>query len=126
MGKVIEPALEPLGFDWKIGISLTAGLAAKEVVVSTLATTYSIEGTEETGTKAVTEALRQDPVFSPLVAYTLMVFVLLYIPCVASVVVLWREAGSWKWAVFTVLYTTALAWVVSFIFYHGGMLLGLG
>ncbi|MGI5819885.1 MAG: ferrous iron transport protein B [Armatimonadota bacterium] len=126
LGKVIEPAIEPLGFDWKIGISLTAGLAAKEVVVSTLATTYSIEETEETGTRAVTQALADDPVFSPLVAYALMVFVLLYIPCVASVVVLWREAGSWKWAAFAVAYTVALAWLMAFIVYQGGVLLGFG
>jgi len=126
IGQVIEPAIEPLGFDWKIGISLTAGLAAKEVVVSTMATTYAIEETEEMGTKAVTEAIREDPVFSPLVAYALMAFVLLYIPCIATVAVMWQESGSWGWATFGVLYTVALAWIVSFVIYQGGMALGLG
>ncbi|MFO8082564.1 MAG: ferrous iron transport protein B [Armatimonadota bacterium] len=126
IGKFIEPAIEPLGFDWKIGISLSAGLAAKEIVVSTLATTYAIEETEQMGTRAVTDALREDPVFSPLVAYALMAFVLLYIPCIATVAVLWQESGSWGWATFAVLYTVALAWIVSFIIYQGGVALGLG
>ncbi|MBD3292923.1 MAG: ferrous iron transport protein B, partial [Armatimonadia bacterium] len=126
LGKAIEPVIEPLGFDWKIGISLTAGLAAKEVVVSTLATTYSLEEADEGGMKAISEALRQDPVFSPLVAYALMAFVLLYMPCVAAMAVLWRESGSWKWAAFAVAYTIGLAWIVSFAIYQGGTLLGLG
>lgn len=126
IGKAIEPIITPLGFDWKIGISLTAGLAAKEVVVSTLATTYSIEETEETGTKAITQALRRDPVFSPLVAIALMAFVLVYPPCIAAMAVLWKESGSWKWLVFAVVYTISLAWLVSFIIYQGGRALGLG
>ncbi len=125
VGKAIEPAIEPLGFDWKIGISLTAGLAAKEVVVSTLATTYAVEGGEEMATRALTKALKADPTFNPLVAYALMAFVLLYIPCIATVAVLWQESGSWKWAVFAIAYTVSLAWVVSFAIYQGGMLLGL-
>jgi ferrous iron transport protein B len=126
IGHILEPAIRPLGFDWKVGISLTAGLAAKEIVVSTLATTYSIGESEESGAPAVREALRQDPIFSPLVAYALMIFVLIYPPCIASMVVLWREAGSWKWLAFAVLYTIALAWLMSFIVYQGGRLLGFG
>jgi ferrous iron transport protein B len=126
IGKAIEPVIRPLGFDWKMGISLTAGLAAKEIVVSTLATTYSIEGSEETGLTAVRQALRQDPVFTPLVAYALMVFVLLYPPCVASMAVLWREAGSLKWLAFAIAYTIALAWIMAFIVYQGGRAIGLG
>ncbi len=125
IGKAIEPALAPLGFDWKIGISLSAGLAAKEVVVATLATTYSMEDGAG-GSAALKEALQRDPVFTPLVAVALMVFVLLYIPCVASMAVLWRESGSWKWVAFTVFYTTALAWLMSFLVYQGGRALGLG
>ncbi|MGC9317983.1 MAG: ferrous iron transport protein B [Armatimonadota bacterium] len=125
IGRTIEPVLRPLGFDWKIGISLVAGLAAKEVVVSTLATTYSIEE-EAAATGKLAEALQRDSTMTPLVAYALMVFVLLYIPCVASVAVLWREAGSWKWVAFAVAYTTALAWVMSFLVYQGGRALGFG
>ncbi len=126
LGRVIEPVIRPLGFDWKIGISLTAGMAAKEVVVATLATTYSIEESEETGSTAVREAMRRDPIFTPLVAYVLMVFVLIYPPCLAAMAVLWRESGSWKWLAFAVAYTTTLAWLVSFIVYQGGRALGLG
>lgn len=128
IGKAIEPALRPLGFDWKIAISLVSGLAAKEIVVSTLATTYFIEEHETApgeGT-ALARALRADPVFNPLVAYTLMVFVLIYVPCVASMAVLWRESGSWKWLALAVTYTITLAWIVSFVVYQGGRLLGLG
>jgi len=126
IGKAIEPALRPLGLDWKVGISLVAGLAAKEVVVATLATTYSIEETEESGTRALTRALQADAIFDPLVAYALMAFVLIYVPCVASMAVLWREAGSWKWPAFTIVYTISLAWLVSLLIYQGGRALGLG
>ncbi len=125
LGHALEPALRPLGFDWKIGVSLSAGLVAKEIVISTLATTYALEDTEDEA-RALREAVAEDPVFSPLVAFTMMVFVLLYIPCMPTVVVMWREAGSWKWAAFAVAYTVSLAWIVSFIVYQGGMLLGFG
>lgn len=126
IGRAIEPVLRPLGFDWKIAISLVSGLAAKEVVVATLATTYSIDEHAEGEFAGLAAALRADPVFSPLVAYTLMVFVLIYVPCVASMAVLWREAGSWKWLALAVVYTIVLAWIVSFVVYQGGRLLGWG
>lgn len=125
VGKAIEPVIRPLGFDWKIGVALVAGFGAKEVVVSTLGTTYSIgEADEESGD--LREALRRDPVLSPLVAYVLMLFVLIYVPCLAAVAVTWRETNSWKWPLFMVAYTCTLAWIVSFIVYQGGRLLGYG
>jgi len=126
IGRAIEPVLRPLGFDWKIGISLVAGLAAKEVVVATLATTYSIDEGDDGGKARLSEALRADPTFSPLVAVALMVFVLIYVPCVASMAVLWRESGSVKWLTVAVVYTISLAWLMSFIVYQGGRLLGFG
>lgn len=126
IGKAIEPAIRPLGFDWKIGISLVSGLAAKEVVVATLATTYSIDEHAHGGTAGLADALRADPIFNRLVAYTLMVFVLIYVPCVAAMAVLWREAGSWKWLAVAVVYTIGLAWIVSFVVYQGGRALGFG
>jgi len=125
MGKAIEPVLKPLGFDWKIGIGLVAGFAAKEVVVATFGTIYSLEGANETS-EELSDALRKDPVFSPLVALALMVFVLIYVPCMAAVAVIKRETNSWKWPLFVIFYTTALAWIVSFIVYQGGRLVGLG
>jgi ferrous iron transport protein B len=122
-GHFIEPVLKPLGFDWKIGIGLFAGFAAKEVVVSTLGTIYSIGDAEEDAV-GLQDALTADPVFSPLVALSLMAFVLIYVPCMAALSVIKRETNSWKWLAFTVVYTTGLAWVVSFIIYQGGSALG--
>jgi ferrous iron transport protein B len=125
MGKTIEPVLRPLGFNWKVGIALIAGFGAKEVVVSTLATAYSLEGEDEEAPD-LRAALVNDPDFSPLVAYTLMIFVLIYIPCMAAVAVIYREANSWKWPLFAIVYTTTLAWIVSFIVFNLGKLLGYG
>jgi ferrous iron transport protein B len=124
IGHAIAPALKPIGLgDWRIGTALFAGLGAKEVVVSTMGTLYSLGETDEES-EALRGALKQD--YNKLQAYALMVFVLLYIPCVAAVAVIKRETNSWGWAGFSVLYTTALAWVVSLVVYQGGMLLGLG
>lgn len=123
IGHIIEPLIRPLGFDWKIGIGLFAGFAAKEVLVSTLGTIYNVGEADETSV-ALKDALAADPVFSPLVAYSLMVFVLLYAPCLAAMAVIRRETNSWKWAGFTVLQTTAVAWLVSFLVYTFGGLLG--
>ncbi len=124
IGHAIAPALKPIGLgDWRIGTALFAGLGAKEVVVSTMGTLYSVGETDEES-EALRGALKQD--YNKLQAYALMVFVLLYIPCVAAVAVIKRETNSWAWAGFTVLYTTALAWVVSLLVYQGGLLLGLG
>ncbi|MBT3581497.1 ferrous iron transport protein B [bacterium] len=120
-GKLIEPALKPLGFDWKIGVALVSGVVAKEVVVSTLGTLYSIEKGNET-TKQLRSALQQDNTFNPLVAYTLMVFIVLYVPCLAAVSVFYKESGSFGWTAFYVFYTTGLAWLVSFVVYRVGNL----
>ena len=124
-GKMIEPAITPLGFDWRIGISLVSGVTAKEVIVSTMGTIYSIgDGTENS--HSMTKALRNDERMNPLVAYALMVFVLIYSPCLAVLAVMKRETGSWKWPAISMVYLTTLAWVVTFIVYQGGRLLGLG
>lgn len=123
IGHVVEPLIKPLGFDWKIGVALLTGFAAKEVVVSTLGTIYSIGEVDEASV-GLKEALITDPTFSPLVAYALMAFVLTYAPCLASMAVIKRETNSWKWMAFGMTYTTCLAWVVSFIIYQGGRALG--
>ncbi|VBB07671.1 ferrous iron transport protein b c terminus [Lucifera butyrica] len=122
-GHFIEPLIKPLGFNWKMGVGLFAGFAAKEVVVSTMGTIYS-SGSAEDDSSALQNALAADPSFSPLVAYTLMVFVLLYTPCIAAISVIKRETNSWKWMTFSMVYSTALAWIVSFLVYHAGLLLG--
>ncbi|MDL2281176.1 ferrous iron transport protein B [Selenomonadales bacterium OttesenSCG-928-I06] len=119
IGKAIEPIIKPLGFDWKIGVGLFAGLAAKEVVVSTLATIYSVgEDDEESDFSGLRDRLAKDPTMNPVVAYSLMLFVLIYVPCFAALAVIYRETRSVKWTAFTMVYTTALAWLVSFGFYQ--------
>lgn len=122
-GKAINPVLKPLGFDWKIGVSLVAGLAAKEVVVSTLGTIYAVGG-DTLHPQALTDYLQNDPDFTPLVALTLMLFILIYPPCIAALAVIKRETGSWKWMLFMFFYENAFAWIACFIFYNIGLALG--
>ncbi|MGM9759600.1 MAG: ferrous iron transport protein B, partial [Parabacteroides sp.] len=125
IGERIQPILAPLGFDWKISISLLSGMAAKEVIVSTLSVLYT--GDDE-DSQALSERLQQDthpdgsPIFTPLVALSLMLFVLIYFPCVATITAIINESHDWKWGLFVVLYTCVLAWVVSFIVYQTGHL----
>ena len=122
-GKAINPILKPLGFDWKIGVSLVAGLAAKEVVVSTLGTIYAVGGDTD-HPQALTDYLQNDPHFTPLIALTLMLFILIYPPCIAALAVIKRETGSWKWMLFMFCYENAFAWIACFIFYNIGLSLG--
>ncbi|MPM88347.1 hypothetical protein SDC9_135449 [bioreactor metagenome] len=123
LGKVVEPAIQPLGFDWKIGVGLISAMAAKEVLVSTLGTIYSVGGDEEES-GALQEILAADPVLSPLVAFSLMVFTLIYSPCLAALAVVRRETNSWKWTSFSFVYSTVLAWIVCFAIYQVGTILG--
>jgi ferrous iron transport protein B len=132
IGHLIEPALSPLGLDWKTGIALTSGIAAKEMVVSTLGALYSIEDTEalsnnnDNSINTFAERARTQSSLSPLTAYVLMLFILIYVPCLASIAVIRRETNSWKWPLFTIVYTLSLAWVICFIVYRAGLLFGLG
>jgi ferrous iron transport protein B len=128
IGHFIEPVVKPLGFDWKIGTSLVSGMAAKEIIVSTLGITYTGDGDNGTLLKERLQAeqtLDGKPVFTPLTAASLLLFVLIYFPCIATVAAIKNESGSWKWALFVVVYTTALAWLVSFTVYQTGTALGL-
>jgi ferrous iron transport protein B len=126
IGHLFEPITAPLGFDWKMNVALVAGFSAKEVVVSTLGTIYSLGADAEGDSPSLKAALAADPALNPLIAYTLMVFILLYSPCLAAIATIKRETDSWKWAGFTMVYLTVLAWVGAFIVYHGGLLLGFG
>lgn len=120
LGRAVEPVIKPLGFDWKIGVSLISGLAAKEIVVSTLSVLYTADGDET----ALPARLKADTyadgtkVFNPAVALALMVFVLLYFPCIATITAIKQETGSWRWAIFEVVYTVALAWIMAFLVYR--------
>ena len=124
IGKAIEPVMRPLGFDWRTNVALVAGFGAKEVVVSTLGTIYSMSGAERNGGD-LQAALRADPAFSPLIAYALMVFVLLYTPCLSSVAIIWRESGQMRWPLLTIMYTCTLAWLAAFVVHQFGHLVGL-
>ena len=126
MGHAIAPFFKPLGFDWRSSIALLAGFAAKEVVVATYGTLYSMGETDPEEAEPLREAIQKDPLWTPLKALTFMIFCLIYVPCFVATVVFHKESGSWKWTGFMVLYTTVLAWAASFIVYQGGMLLGFG
>ncbi len=117
IGKFIEPVVKPLDFDWKTGVSLLAGSAAKEVVVSTLGVLYVGDDDAE----ALSQRLSQPssttgrPPFTHASALAFMVFVLLYFPCVATLTAIYRETGSWKYPLFSMVYNTALAWLLAFV-----------
>lgn len=117
IGKAIEPVIEPLGFDWKLGIGLISGVGAKELVVSTLGVLYTNEEDVEN-----VNLSNRIPI-TPAAALAYMLFVLLYFPCIASFAAIKQESGSWKWAVFASVYTTVLAWIVAFVVFHIGNLL---
>jgi ferrous iron transport protein B len=121
VGKIIEPVIRPLGFDWRIGIALVTGLAAKEVVVSTLGTIVSIGHAGQAAD--LTSIVRSDPGFSPATALSLMVFVLLYIPCVASLGVMKKEVGSWRPVIAFTAYVLVIAWTASFVTYRLALLM---
>ena len=137
VGKAMEPVLKPLGFDWRMGVGIVAGVGAKELVVSTLGVMYaddepvgsgpsdlsegdSAHKTEETGgtdgTTRLQKALLRS--VSPAGALAYMVFILLYFPCVATFVAIKNESGGWKWAIITAVYTIVLAWIAAFITYN--------
>lgn len=125
LGKAVEPIMRPLGFDWKISVSIVSGLAAKEVVVSTLGVLYTGDAdNQETLEARLLSDTQPDgsPTFTPLVVISLLLFVLIYFPCVATIAAIKEESGSWKWGVFSILYTTGLAWFVSFLVYQIGSL----
>lgn len=132
VGKAIEPLIKPLGFDWKTGVALVSGLGAKEIVVSTMGTLYSITDSdvlaeeEDHAVQSFAQRVREQSGFTPLVAYVLMLFTLIYVPCLATIAVIKRETNGWKWPLFTVGYTIVLAWVVSFVVYRAGLWLGIG
>ena len=132
LGHAIEPALAPLGFDWKIGIGLIGAFAAREVFVSTMGVVYGMGEEVDEESVGLRQRLRQEahedgrPVYTPLVGLSLMVFFALACQCMSTVAVVKRETLTWRWPVFLFLYTGILAWVASFAVYQGGRLLGFG
>ena len=131
IGKTIEPAMRPCGFDWRQSVSLLAGIGAKEVVASTMAVVYATSGDEaamleedfesEENESRISELVRNN--MTPLSAASMLLFILLYMPCISTVVAIKNESGKWKWALFTVAYTIGLAWIVATLFFQIGNLL---
>lgn len=129
IGHFIEPVIAPLGFDWKIGMSIITGMAAKEIVVSSMGVLYQASLNADENSQSLKDKLQEQTfksgpkagqkVFSPLVAFALMVFVLIYFPCVAVVAAIRKEA-NWRWALFTTFYTTGIAWLAAFLIYQVG------
>lgn len=129
LGKALEPVLAPLGFDWKIGVGIVGAFAAREVFVSVMGLVYGLGEVDDDATplrermRAETRA-NGEPVYTPLVGLSLMVFFALACQCMSTLAVVRRETRSWRWPVFLFGYMTALAWVASFIIYQGGRALG--
>jgi ferrous iron transport protein B len=130
-GKWIEPVLRPLGFDWRCGVSLLPGFVAKEVTVGSMAVLYGAaargEEAEDPGIhRTLVEKIRASGTFTPLVAYTFLIFTLLYVPCLSTVGVIRKETGRWSWAAFSIVTSVLLAYLTAFAVYRAGLLLGLG
>jgi ferrous iron transport protein B len=131
LGKSVEPLIRPLGFDWKMGVCLVTGVAAKEIVVSTMGVIYQAKEGDENTTSLQSKIKNATytsgvnigkPVYSPLATISFILFTLFYFPCIATVAAIYKESGSWKWAAFSVLYTTGLAWIVSLAVFQIGKL----
>jgi ferrous iron transport protein B len=132
IGKVSEPLVQPLGFDWRMGVSLLTGMAAKEIVVSTMGVLYQ-SNLENNGTANLADKLKEarfeqgprqgELVYNRASAFAFLIFILFYFPCVAVISAVRHETGKWKWAIFVAVYTTGLAWIFSFVAFQMGSLL---
>ena len=132
MGRFIEPAMKPLGFDWKMSVAIITGIAAKEITIGTLGVLYQTDLQSDEGSASLIERIqvqtyqigpkKGEKVFSPLVAFSFMLFILIYFPCIAVVAAIRKESGDWRWALFIVVYTTSLAYLASLLVYQIGSL----
>ena len=125
IGKALEPAIKPLGYDWKIGIALITSFAAREVFVGTMATIYSIGSADIDDDATIKSRMKEEinpetgkPMFTPAVGFSLLVFYLFAMQCMSTIAVVYRETGGWKWPVIQLLYMTALAYVAAWIVYQ--------
>jgi len=132
LGRMIEPTIAPLGFDWKMGIGIVSSFAAREVFVSTMSTVYNVGKYRESDSSlsSLARTLRAEkrpdgsPAYTVLTGITLLVFYVFALQCVSTVAVVRRETNSWKWPIFQWLYMGALAWGLAFLTFHAGRLLG--
>ncbi|HAX96954.1 MAG TPA: ferrous iron transport protein B [Prolixibacteraceae bacterium] len=131
LGKVMQPIMSPMGFDWKMSIALLAGLPAKEIIISTMGVLYQSnvdESTVNLQEKLINEVhdrgkLKGEKVFNTASALAFLVFILVYFPCIGTVAAINNESGTWKWGAFSVAYTTSLAWVLALITYQIAILI---
>ncbi|MBN2789429.1 MAG: ferrous iron transport protein B, partial [Candidatus Delongbacteria bacterium] len=124
IGKTIEPVFDPLGFDWRNNVAIISGFAGKELVVSTLGVLYSSnEGSSLKEKLQLANSFQINNRSSGLKPFVFMIFILLYIPCIATVIAIKNETKTWKWAIFSILFTTSIAWVVSFVIFNIGKLI---
>jgi ferrous iron transport protein B len=124
VGRALEHVTSSAGFDWRTNMALLGGFAAKEVIVSTLATAYSLGDTDPENEAPLSASLRANPAWSPLSAFSLIVFTIFYAPCFVTVVCIAREAGSWKWGAFSVALNTGIALVLAVLVFQTGRLMG--
>ena len=122
-GKILSPIFEPIGIDWRGSVALITGFVAKEIVISTMGILYAVDSKDDSD--ALKYALSSSDM-SRLSALSMMVFVLLYLPCLATVSAIKRESGSLKWTLLSIVYNTCIAWFAAFCVYQGGTLLGFG
>ena len=125
-GRALTVITDPLGFDWRTNVALVGGFAAKEVIVSTLGVAYSLGQVDPEESLGLSQRLAREKGWSPLAAFSLMIFVMIYAPCVATLVIIRRETGTWRWALFSLVYNTLIAYVLALAVFQGGRLLGLG
>ncbi len=126
IGVALESVFSPMGFDWRTNVALLGGFAAKEVIVATLGTAYSLGEVEPEKAESLSEKLSKDPHWNPLTAFTLLLFVMLYNPCIATLVTIRKESGKWRWTLFAMAYTTILAYAVALAVHSAGTLLNIG
>ena len=125
IGKAIEPVFRPQGFNWKLDVSLVAGIGAKEIVASTMGVLYADEETaaDDSSKYVILRQKMEADGITPLIAFSYLLFVLIYFPCIATIAAIKGETGSWRWAAFAAVYTTLLAWIVSACVYQIGSLI---
>ena len=124
IGKLCEPVMQPLGLDWRASVALMSGAVAKEIILSTLSVLYSVDESDS-GSATLSSLMLSSGNYSRAAALAFIIFILLYFPCIATIATIAREAGGWKWAVFSVVYNTLLAWVLAFAAYNIGVMIGL-
>ncbi|MBW2093788.1 MAG: ferrous iron transport protein B [Deltaproteobacteria bacterium] len=125
IGRGLEWVTRPLGFDYRVNIALVGGFAAKEIVISTLGTAYSLGETDPEAAGSLSDRLKSDPRWDPLLAFTFLVFTMLYVPCFATVIIMSKES-SWRWAAFSIGFNLVVAYMIALVIAQGGRLLGLG